>query len=141
MRFSEVVPIRGRWPASSVLVGCVLFALACGHGGNAFTTNGSDPQLGDSVAVRVVNDNYYSARVRAIYEGGGRFIIGTVESHNGGDDFMIPWQPKPLLFEIDLIIGPGLYLSDRVHVVPGDQVELQLPHDLEQSGFFRRLRG
>ena len=90
MRFSEALPMRWRWPASSVLLGCVLFALACGRGGNAFTTNGSDPQLGDSVAVRVVNDNYYSARVRAIYEGGGRFIIGTVESHNGGDDFMIP---------------------------------------------------
>ncbi len=140
MRFSEAVPIRGRWPASSVLLGCVLFAFACGRGGSAFTTNGSEPQLGDSVAVRVVNDNFYSARVRAIYEGGGRFIIGTVESHNGEDDFMIPWQPKPLQFEIDLIIGPGLYLSDRVHVVPGDLVELQLPVDLEQSGFFRRVR-
>ena len=140
MRFSDVVGGGLRQSSNLLPLWCVLFALACG-GRNTFATGGSNPLLGDSVEVQVVNENFYSARIRAIYEGGGRFIIGTVESHNRRDIFVIPWQPKMLQFEIDLIIGPGNYLSQRVQVYPGDIVQLTLPHDLEQSGFFRRTRG
>ena len=100
---------------------------------------GADPAFREEIAVRVINDNYYSARIRAVYDGGNRYSIWTVESHSTVDDLVIPWQPRLLWFEIDLIVGPGFYLSDRVHVAPGDLVELRLPPDLEESGFFRRI--
>ena len=140
MRSCELRSSRSFKPLCWLPLSCVLFIVACGGRGAMRVAQGGDPAFREDVSVRVINDNYYSARIRAVYDGGNRYIIGTVESHRTADDFVIPWQPKMLWFEIDLIVGPGLYLSDRVHVEPGDLVELRLPPDLEQSGFFRRVR-
>ncbi len=116
-------------------------ALACGgRQAGLPVADVADMGFRQLVAVHVVNDNYYSARVRAFYDGGNQYIIGTVESHTTADTFEIPWDTGALWFEVDLITGPGRYLSEKVLVEPGDIVELRLPPDIEESGFFRRIR-
>lgn len=124
------------WP---LLLG-VGAALSCGGRNAADGEPGAFPTSPDSVFVRIINDTSYDARVRAVYESGLRYSMGTVGSNRTQGELSIPWQPRSLAFEIQLIIGPGTFVSDEVSVVAGDLVELRLPPNIESSGLFRRRR-
>ena len=101
---------------------------------------GAFPTPPDSVFVRIINDTYFDARVRAVYEGGLRYPMGTIGGNRTKGEISIPWQPRSLAFEIQLVIGPGTFYSQEVTVVAGDLVELRLPPNIESSGLFRRRR-
>lgn len=115
-------------------------ALACGGGNAVNVERDAFPTPPDSVFVRIINDTYYDARVRAVYEGGLRYPMGTIGGNRTQEEISIPWQPRSLAFEIQLIIGPGTFYSDEVDVAAGDLVELRLPPNIESSGLFRRRR-
>lgn len=112
-------------------------ALACG-GSPPVEPPAPDPRR-DSIDVEVINQNYYEANIYAIYGGSLRRRVGHVRGTGTRTNFVIPWHPRSLAFEIDFVIGPGTYLSDRVDVARGDAVELTIPPNIDESGFFRRV--
>jgi hypothetical protein len=95
----------------------------------------------DSVFVEIINDNYYDVRVHMIYEGGSRHSLGTIAGNRRQGAISILWQPRPLVAEVTVIIGGGVYLSDKVDVAAGDVVQIRVPPNIESSTFFRRVSG
>jgi hypothetical protein len=93
----------------------------------------------DSVFVEVINDNYYDVRIHVLYEGGARVSLGTVGGNRRQGAVAIAWHPRALVVEVTLIIGGGVYVSDKVNVGAGDTVEVRVPVNIEASGFFRRV--
>lgn len=122
---------------SALLV--VALAVACSSKDTGSVVVGAGPAIADSVAVEVVNDNYFDARVYAIYAGGAKHPLGTIRSHNSESDLKIAWQPRRLAFEVHLVTGLRTYLSHEIDVSPGDYVQLRLPPDFEVSDTFRRV--
>jgi hypothetical protein len=100
---------------------------------------GAAPSVADSVELEVVNDNYFDARVYAVYAGGARHALGTVRSHTTESDLRIGWQPRRLAFEVHLVTGFANYVSHDIDVSPGDYVQLRLPPDFDVSDSFRRI--
>ena len=121
----------------ALLVVCL--GIACSRSEKAAVVVGAMPAIADSVAVEVVNDNYFDARVYAIYAGGSKHPLGTIRSHNSESDLKIAWQPRRLAFEVHLVTGLRTYLSHEIDVSPGDYVQLRLPPDFEVSDTFRRI--
>lgn len=111
----------------------------CAHGGGVEVHNRSDPPATDSVYVQVINDNFNDARVHAVYDGGGRVSLGTISGKDERPERAIPWQPRPLVFEITFIVSGDRYLSVPVDLARGDFVQVRLPPNIESSGFFRRI--
>ena len=91
--------------------GALLLLVACARSRAALETDAASiREGGDSVFVEVVNDNYYDARIHVVYDGGGRFTLGTVPGNQrqkvaekllrlswafvhlpvGGDQFLAP---------------------------------------------------
>ena len=99
------------------------------------------PPIPDSVFIAVVNDNYYDARVHLVYDGAGRHSLGTIAGNRRQAAQALPWYPRPMWVEVALIVGGGVYRSDRIDVGPGELVEVRIPPDLNMSGFFRRVSG
>ena len=97
------------------------------------------PSSTDSVTVHVLNQNYWDATIYWIYEGELRRRLGIVRGNQNEGEFRVPWSPKMLAFEIDLIVAGGVYLSQHFSVSPGGYVDLTLPANLQSSGFFRRI--
>jgi len=110
---------------------------ACTHGGPAVTPPA--PNSNDSVTVHVLNQNYWDATIYWIYEGEVRRRLGIVRGNQEEVEFKIPWSPRMLAFEVDLIVAVGVYLSQPVNVSPEGYVDLTLPSNLQSSGFFRRI--
>ncbi len=98
------------------------------------------PLASDSVFVMIVNETQYDARVHAFYRGGARYPLGTVGSNRTTEGLAIPWQPRGLSVEIDLVIGPGVFRSQEVTVAQGDLVEVRIPPNIQTSGFFIRVQ-
>jgi len=48
----------------------------------------------DSVIVVLLNENYYAARVHAVYAGGQRRPLGTIPGNGGHARVTIPWEPR-----------------------------------------------
>ncbi len=121
--------------------GALLLLVACARSRAAPETNAapSPREGGDSVFVEVVNDNYYDARIHIVYDGGGRFTLGTVPGNQRQPARAIPWQPRPLVAQVSLIIGGGTYQSDKIDAAPGAVIEIRVPPNLRESGFFRRI--
>lgn len=94
----------------------------------------------ERVVVDAVNENYYEARVHAVYEGGQRRSLGTVAGNGGRTRMSLPWEPRPLLFEVLLVTEGSTYVSQSVNVSPGDSLNLVIPSNISESGFFRRVR-
>ena len=128
-------------PPMRVLTALVVLSLAvaCSRGNKAAVVVGTAPEVADSVTVEVVNDNYYDARVYAVYVGGAKHPLGTVRSYNSESDLRIPWQPRPLVFEVHLVTGFETYLSYEIDVFSGDYVQLRLPANFEVSDSFRKI--
>ena len=120
--------------------GALLVLVACARSRAALETDAASiREGGDSVFVEVVNDNYYDARIHVVYDGGGRFTLGTVPGNQRQPVRAIPWQPRPLVAQVSLIIGGGTYQSDRIDAAPGAVIEIRVPPNLRESGFFRRI--
>ena len=94
----------------------------------------------DLIDVEVINQNYYDANIYAIYGEAERRWVGNVPGVGTRSSFVLPWYPRTLAFEIDFVVGPGVFISDRVDVARGDAVQLTVPPNILASGFFRRLR-
>ena len=114
-------------------------AVACSRGGKAVVVVDTAPAVPDSVTVEIVNDNYYDARVYAVYVGGAKHPLGTIPSYKTESGLRIPWLPRPLVFEVHLVTGFETYLSHEIDVFSGDYVQLRLPSNFEVSDSFRRI--
>jgi len=115
-----------------------VLAAACAHGRATDVRQAPAAEAPDSVFVEVINDNYYDARLYAVYAGGARYPLGTVGGNLRQARVAIPWSPRPLVVELLLVIGGGRYVSDALSAQPGEVVEIRLPPNLDASGFFRR---
>lgn len=93
----------------------------------------------DNIVVDAINDNYYDARIHAIYGGSQRHTLGTVPGNGGETTVSLKWQPEALTFEVTFIIDGRTYLSQSRDVIRGERFELRLPPNIDQSGFFRRV--
>ena len=100
---------------------------------------GPAPTQHDSVTVHVLNQNYWDATIYWIYEGEVRRRLGIVRGNQEEVEFKLPWSPRMLAFQVDLIVASGVYQSQRVSVTPGGYVDLTLPVNLQSSAFFRRI--
>jgi hypothetical protein len=94
----------------------------------------------DSIAVDVVNDNYYEARIHAVYTGGQRRSLGTIAGNGGKTRMALMWEPRSLVFEVAFVTDGSAYVSLPVDVAAGESVEVRVPMNISGSGFFRRLR-
>lgn len=100
----------------------------------------AQPADTDSIFIDAVNEHFYDARIHAVYTGGQRRSLGTVAGNGGSTRTAIAWEPHSLVFEISFIISEASYVSQPVDVSRGQNIELRLPPNIDQSGFFRRVR-
>lgn len=94
----------------------------------------------DSVYVDVVNENYFATRIHAVYSGGQRRSLGTIDGNGGRTMIALVWEPRTLAFEVLLITDGAAYMSLPVDVAPGESIVLRVPANIGASGFFRRIR-
>lgn len=118
-------------------VALALLGVACGSNQVVYDAAG-EPQP-DSVYVDALNDNYYDARIHAVYTGGQRRTLGTLAGNGGHLEKALGWEPHALVFVVSFIISGKTYVSHPVDVSRGERVELRLPPNIDQSGFFRRV--
>lgn len=121
--------------AAAVTISCV----ACWPGGSRGAKGGAVPRP-DSVRVDVLNENYFAARIHAVFDGGVRRSLGTIDGNGGRARIALAWEPRPLVFELLLITDGSAYQTYPVDIAPGDSMELRIPMNITGSGFFRRVR-
>jgi hypothetical protein len=95
----------------------------------------------ESIVINAVNENYYDARVHAQYAGGQRRSLGTIAGNGGRSRTVIAWEPRSLVFVIVLLTEGSTYVSQTVDVPAGDSIEVRVPANISESGFFRRVSG
>lgn len=124
-----------------VIVGAVAFiGVACSRGTPAWLERGeARADAPDSVFVEVINDNFYDARIHVIYDGGARFTVGTIGGQTRQESVAIPWEPRPLVVRVMMIVQDAVYLTDPIDVVRGDVLQVRLPPNFATSGWFRRV--
>ena len=113
---------------------------ACGRLSGASRARAAAEAQADSIRVSVVNDNYFAARIHAIFAGGQRRSLGTIDGNGGRANVALGWEPRSLAFEVMLVTDGSIYLSHTVDLAPGDSIELRVPLNLSGSGLFRRVR-
>lgn len=94
----------------------------------------------DSIVVAVLNENYYDARIHAVYDGGQRRSLGTIAGNGGNARVALAWEPRSLVFEVLFVTVGETYVSLPVDVVPEQSIDLRVPSNIGESGFFRRAR-
>lgn len=94
----------------------------------------------DSILVDVLNENYFATRIHAVFSGGQRRSLGTVDGNGGRTRTALAWEPRALVFEVLLITDGATYRSLPVDVAPGESIEVRVPPNIGESGFFRRVR-
>lgn len=93
----------------------------------------------ESFVVDVLNENFYAARVHAIWNGANRRPLGTIDGNGGRARATLGWEPRALAFEVQLVTEGSSWISQQVDVSPGDSIELRVPSNIRESGFFRRV--
>ncbi len=124
---------------TTMLVTCVVVAVACGSGREVKVRRAVAPAVQDSIYVQVVNNHFSDARVYALYESGARYPLGLVVGKGRAQEAAILWQPRPLIFEISFIAEEGVYLTEELILDPGDLIQLNIPPNISSSAFFRRV--
>jgi hypothetical protein len=114
----------------------LLIGVACARSGNRIAGQAAR----ESILVNVLNENYYDARVHAVYVGGQRRSLGTIAGNGGRSEVVLEWEPRALAFEVLLVTEGATYLSQPVDVAAGDSIEVRVPANIAGSGFFRRVR-
>ena len=118
----------------------VSFAAVVGCAGRKYDPQTQAGDVGpDSVYIETINENYYDARVHAIFGAGQRHPLGTIPGNGGRARTALAWQPQALVFEVTFIIDGRSYLSQPRDLGRGEVFELTLPANINQSGFFRRV--
>lgn len=112
----------------------ILLVLSAGCAGR----QARDEAVPENVVIEAFNDHFYDARVHAVYTGGQRRSLGTIPGNGGSTRAMLAWEPHALVFEVSFIISGAEYVSHPVEVSPGEHLEVRLPPNIDQSGFFRR---
>lgn len=125
--------------ALMVAVAVAISCVACWPGRSGGAKGGAVPRP-DSVRVAVLNENYFAARIHAVFDGGPRRSLGTIDGNGGRASIALAWEPRALVFELLLITDGSAYVSYPVDLAPGDSIELKIPATLRESGFFRRVR-
>jgi hypothetical protein len=116
-----------------------LFAVACARSAGG-AKGGAGVVRRDSIHVDAVNENYYEARIHAVYTGGQRRSLGTIAGNGGRIRTALAWEPRSLVFEIVFVTDGAAYVSLPVDVAAGESVEVRVPMNISGSGFFRRMR-
>jgi hypothetical protein len=94
----------------------------------------------DSILVDVLNENYFATRIHAVFSGGQRRSLGTIDGNGGRTRMALAWEPRALVFEVLLITEGATYMSLPVDVARGESIEVRVPQNIGASGFFRRVR-
>lgn len=114
----------------------LLLAAACAHGRSIDVMRPSRRAC-VIVSRRGHQRQHDDARVYAVDDRVARYPVATIGGSGHRVALGIPWQPRVLGFEIDLLVGAGAFLADRLRVEPGDTVALRLPANHAASGFRR----
>lgn len=122
------------------IIASVALALgtACALPGTSSGAPGHSPP--DSIVVDVLNENYYAARIHAVHTGGQRRSLGTIPGNGGRARLALAWEPRALVFEVLLVTLGAAYVSYPVDVAPGESIDVRVPSNINESGFFRRVR-
>jgi hypothetical protein len=126
--------------SSQLFTAVAITFLGAACAGRAERVGDDVPAVPDSVIVEAFNDHFYEARIHAVYAGGQRRSLGTIAGNGGHTKMAIAWQPRALSFEVAFIIDGAEYVSHTVDVSPGELVEVRLPPNINESGFFRRVQ-
>jgi hypothetical protein len=121
---------------TAVAVACIGVACARSQGPKVGEVGLARP---DSIVVNVLNENYYDARIHALYDGGQRRSLGTIAGNGGKARIALPWEPRALVFGILFVTDNSTYVSLPVDVAAGESVEVRVPQNISASGFFRRV--
>ena len=85
----------------------------------------------DTIRIRVQNDNFMDARLRALGPG-GRYLLGVVTG-KGQAVLAIPWDfSGPLRIEIDLLAGPKC-TTPTIEADPRDTFDLRIESVFSRS--------
>jgi hypothetical protein len=120
-----------------IVVTLALVGSACARGTEA--DRAARPAPVDSIYVETLNDNFYEARIHAVYKGGQRRSLGTIAGNGGRARIAIPWEPRALTFQVMFIISGKAYVSYPIDVSRGESIEVRLPPNIDESAFFRRV--
>lgn len=93
----------------------------------------------DSIHVDALNENYYAARIHAVYVGGQRRSLGTIAGNGGRTRMALAWEARSLVFEVLLVTDGAAYVSLPVDVAPGESIDVRVPSNINESGFYRRV--
>jgi hypothetical protein len=118
-----------------VAAALALLGTGCASGRNADQA-AAQPER---IFIEAFNDNFYDARVHAVYSGGSRRSLGTIAGNGGRAQLTLGWEARPLVFEVSFIIDGASYVSYPVDVTPGQSVVVRLPPNMQASGLFRRV--
>jgi hypothetical protein len=129
--------LRQLTTAAALTSALALSSAACA---SRYDSDRSDePALPDSIYVEAHNENFYDARVHAIFTGGQRRSLGTIPGNGGHSRTALPWEPRSLVFEVVFIIDGAAYESYPVDVARSQSIALRLTPNMSQSGYFRRV--
>lgn len=90
----------------------------------------------NEIALRVINQNYYDARLFARWRNGRRVSIGQIAGFNE-ETFVFRWEYFDLQVEINLL-SVGIHYSPWMNVEQGDELELVIDAALDRSIRIRR---
>jgi hypothetical protein len=116
-----------------------LVAGACARSSGG-ATGGAGMARRDSIHVEAINENFYDARIHAVFTGGQRRSLGTIAGNGGKARMALAWEPRSLVFEVVFITDGAAYASLPVDIPAGESIEVRVPMNISGSGFFRRLR-
>lgn len=120
------------------LVACVV--VGCARIPGMPKGDGAGAAQPDSIVVGVLNENYYDARIHAIFAGGQRRSLGTIPGNGGRARTALAWEPRTLVFEVFFVTDGATYVSLPVEVAPAESLDVRVPPNISESGFFRRVR-
>jgi len=115
--------------AVTLLVCAALYTTGCGRlpGGS---DGGQVPLLNHQIALHVINQNYYDARLYARWRNGRRVSIGYVTGFDE-QDFIFRWEGFDLRVEINLL-SVGVHFTTWMIVDKGDELELVIDPSLDK---------
>jgi hypothetical protein len=116
-----------------------VLALLCAACASRYDSDDARASEPETIVVDAYNENFYDARVHAVFTGGQRRSLGTVAGNGGRTQTTLAWEPHALVFEISFLISGAEYVSHPLEVSRGEHVELRLPPNIDESGFFRRV--
>jgi len=124
---------RLRW---AILAGVAVLFVGCGPRLSSGTEEYVAPLRDNEVALNVINQNYYDARLYARWRNGRRFSIGYVDGFQE-ERFVFRWEYYDLQIEINLL-SVGVHETPWMNVERGDELELVIDPALDRSIRIRR---